>query len=70
MVGKIYAVILMTEGLIDDEQGGFRGRGREWMLTGISYADFLECGESEEDGSVIRHFIEVCKRRGLGMKVK
>ena len=38
------------------------------MLTGISYADFLVCGESEEDGSVIRHFIEVWKRRDEGKR--
>ena len=53
-----------------DERGenGDGEEGREWRLPGILYADDLVlCGKLEEDFStMVRCFVEVCKR---GLKV-
>ena len=44
---------------------GFLEDGRKWRLPGLLYVDDLvQCGESEEDLSVIvGWFAEVCRRR-------
>ena len=37
---------------------------REWILSGLLYADYLIlCGESEEDPRPM--VVELCRRRGL-----
>ena len=45
----------------------FQEEGREWRLPGFLYADdMVLCGESEVDlREIVRHFVEVCKRRHL-----
>ena len=45
----------------------FVEEGREWSLPGLLYADQLvSCTESIEELKVkMRHFVEVCGRRGL-----
>ena len=45
----------------------FQEEGREWRLPGLLYIDDLVlCGESEEDlRTMVGHFVEVCRRRGL-----
>ena len=45
----------------------FQKEERDWRLSDFLYADDLVlCGESEEDlRAMMRHFVELCRRRGL-----
>ena len=47
----------------------FQEEGREWILSGLLYADnMVLCGESEEDLRVIvGSFIEVCRKRAMSV---
>ena len=50
---------------------GFQEEEREWRLPDPLYADYLVlCGESEEKlRTMVGHFVEVCRRRGLKVYV-
>ena len=56
-----------------DERGenGDGEEGREWRLPGLLYAgDLVLIGKLEEDlRAMVRHFVEVCRRRVLKGRV-